>query len=196
MTWNGFLSLFAIPSFSQINTGAAETKGACSPANTGNNNTFNITCGIGKQQGDALLKIMNRILDNQLDPDAVMKKLDEIGKDVKTIRRGLYEGYDFNGAKRQHVPGRDSVIAGEETAIFQQMMNLMKAKDWKGLRKIADDETVKAPNWLTPYLFSGIANLNLGDKEAGIARLEFVRTESAGNLDYADANRLLKQLGR
>jgi hypothetical protein len=43
-------------------TGTADTKGACSPANTGNNNTFNMTCGIGKEQGMELLKIVNKIL--------------------------------------------------------------------------------------------------------------------------------------
>lgn len=58
--------------------GTAETKGACSPANTGNQNTFNITCGIGKLQGDQILKILNKILAHQLDPNAVMDKLDEI----------------------------------------------------------------------------------------------------------------------
>jgi hypothetical protein len=42
--------------------GTAEAKGACSPANTGNQNTFNITCGIGKAQGDQMLKILNKIL--------------------------------------------------------------------------------------------------------------------------------------
>ena len=62
--------LFSLSVSGQQSTGAAETKGMCSPANTGNNNTFNITCGIGKQQGDALLKILNKILADQLDPDA------------------------------------------------------------------------------------------------------------------------------
>jgi hypothetical protein len=66
--------------------GTAETKGACSPANTGDNNTFTITCGIGKAQGDQMLKILNKILLNQLDPNAVMTKLDEIQKDIHEIR--------------------------------------------------------------------------------------------------------------
>ena len=173
-----------------------ETTGPCSPIATGNNNTFNITCGIGKQQGDALLKIMNKILASQLDLDAVMKKLDEIGKDVKGIRQGVYEGYDFNGTKRQQVPGRSVAVGGEEIGVFQQMMSLNGAKDWSGLLDLADAQILKTPNWLTPYLFSGIANLNLGNRDAGIARLEFVRAQSAGHPDYADADRILKQLGR
>jgi hypothetical protein len=69
------------------NSGPATTRGACSPANTGNNNTFTITCGVGKEQGDALLQIINKILANQLDPNAVMSKLDEISSGVRDIQR-------------------------------------------------------------------------------------------------------------
>ena len=67
-------------------TGSAETMGACSPANTGSNNVFNITCGIGKEKGELMLKILNKILASQLDPAEVMSKLDEILKGVNEIK--------------------------------------------------------------------------------------------------------------
>jgi hypothetical protein len=67
--------------------GSAATAGLCSPANTGNNNTFTINCGIGKAQGDALLKIVNKILSNQTDLKQFDDKLDEILKSVNEIRR-------------------------------------------------------------------------------------------------------------
>jgi hypothetical protein len=77
--------LIAMPCCSQTTTtGQAETTGACSPANTGNNNTFTINCGIGKEQGAALLKIVNKVLANQLDTNAVMDKLDELEKVMKS----------------------------------------------------------------------------------------------------------------
>ncbi len=58
-------------------TGSAETKGNCSPANTGNNNTFNITCqGISEKVGAQLIGLLNRVAKNQLDAEAVMAKLD------------------------------------------------------------------------------------------------------------------------
>lgn|GEM_PF-4495929 len=82
------LILISVPCWSQTtNTGRAETKGPCSPANTGNNNRFTINCGsgIGKEQGDALLKILNKILNEKLDPTEVMNRLDEIQNDVKKI---------------------------------------------------------------------------------------------------------------
>ena len=59
-------------------SGAATTSGTCSLANTGKIGTVNYTCGIGARQGAEILKILNKILANQLDPEAVMMKLDEI----------------------------------------------------------------------------------------------------------------------
>lgn len=59
-------------------TGTASTSGSCSPANTGNGNTFTIKCGIGQEQGQKMLAILNKILANQLNPDTVMAKLDDI----------------------------------------------------------------------------------------------------------------------
>jgi hypothetical protein len=71
---------------SQSTTGPATTKGACSPANTGNDNTFVINCGIDKAQGAELIAIMNKILTNQLNPIEVMAKLDEILRDIHPPR--------------------------------------------------------------------------------------------------------------
>ena len=68
-------------------TGPAATRGACSPATTGNNNSFTISCGIGKEQGEKLIAILNKILSNQIDPSAVMSKLDDIQKGVEDIKQ-------------------------------------------------------------------------------------------------------------
>src|SRR5258708_17197837 len=85
---NGVLGLllFAGSMYGQTQTGSAATRGACSPANTGDKNVFNITCGIGKEQGNKMLAILNRIIANQIDPNVVMGKLDEIQKGVNAIR--------------------------------------------------------------------------------------------------------------
>src|SRR5271165_3672508 len=68
-------------------TGTAETKGSCSPANTGSNNTFTITCGIGKEQGAELLRIVNRILANQTDLKQFNDKLEQILTGINDIRQ-------------------------------------------------------------------------------------------------------------
>jgi hypothetical protein len=83
------LLLYAIPLRAQT-SGAADTSGPCSPAVTGNDNQFKITCdGIGEAQGKELLKILNRISKEQLDPKLVMQKLDEIEKGVSDLKTGL-----------------------------------------------------------------------------------------------------------
>src|SRR5437016_3746021 len=81
-----WLLLFVGPIYGQLQTGPAATRGACSPANTGDRNIFNITCVIGKEQGDKMLAILNRIIANQIDPNAVMGKLNEIQQGVDAIR--------------------------------------------------------------------------------------------------------------
>jgi hypothetical protein len=67
-------------------TGKAETNGPCSPAVTGNKNQFTINCpGISKEQGQKMLDILNKILKDQLDPQKVMMKLDEIQNGIRQL---------------------------------------------------------------------------------------------------------------
>jgi hypothetical protein len=82
-----FLLSFSVTAQCQSATGPATTKGACSPANTGNDNTFVIHCGIDKEQGAELIAIMNKILASQLNPVEVMAKLDEILRNMHAPRR-------------------------------------------------------------------------------------------------------------
>jgi len=174
--------------------GATTATGTCNVANTGSQNTVTISCGVGKEQGQKILAILNKILSKQLDPDVVMEKLDEIGSDVKKLRAGVYSGYGFNGAKRDQSPGVTKVVAGEEVGVFQEMEKLDSDKNWKELRALAEQQIKKTPDWLTPYLFSGVAEANLGNKTAAISRLKYVRDQAAGNPDYAGAERVLKML--
>lgn len=175
-------------------TGAAAATGTCDVANSGSQNTFTINCGVGKEQGQKILAILNKILSKQLDPDAVMAKLDEIGIDVGKIRSGVYSGYDFNGTRRDQRPGVFSATAGEETGTFQQMLKLQSDRKWRELLALAERQIKRTPDWLTPYLFSGVAEANLGNTSAAIARLKYVQEQAAGNPDYKDAERLLEIL--
>jgi hypothetical protein len=71
--------LLSLPCWTQTTTtGQATTNTPCSIANTGSDNKIQINCGIGKEQGDRMLAILNKILADKLDTDVVMKKLDEI----------------------------------------------------------------------------------------------------------------------
>jgi hypothetical protein len=71
-------------------TGTAETAGPCSPAVTGSHNQFTISCrGLTRKQGEEFLRILNKISRNQLDPDLVLSKLDEIQSGVSSIKGEL-----------------------------------------------------------------------------------------------------------
>lgn len=102
--------------------------------------------------------------------------------------------YDFNGARRISEPGKEMVEVGDETNVFQNIVQLQTAKDWVGLRDICEDQIKKTPKWLTPYLFTGVAYMNLGEQEKAIERLTYVKQKAGGNPAYADAQRLLNLL--
>ena len=58
-------------------TPAATAAGTCNIANTGNQNTIHIECGIGKEQGQKVLAILNRVLAAQADSTAeILSRLD------------------------------------------------------------------------------------------------------------------------
>ncbi len=193
MRWTVALVFLFTPLCYSQNT-QASTAVPCSIANTGNDNKISINCGIGREQGQKMLAILNKILANQLDPDAVITKLDDISKDVKRLRRGVSSRYDFNGVLHEQRPGITNTTIGDDYSAFQKMVDLHQKHDWTQLLQIAEERIKKTPDWLTPYLFSGIANANLGNKQAAIDRLKFVEEESAGDSAYADAGRILREL--
>jgi hypothetical protein len=146
-------------------TGNAETAGACSPAVTGNKNTFTINCGIDKKQGQKMLEILNKILANQLDPDAVMAKLDEI---LKAVNPNIpAKTYFCNGQWRTAGPGPHAgfeVIMGGDDSAFQEMARLNNSRQYTELVRVCLAQIHSAPEWLTPRLFCGLAYLGTGDK--------------------------------
>ncbi|MGA9389362.1 MAG: hypothetical protein WBV69_02850 [Candidatus Sulfotelmatobacter sp.] len=179
---------------------SATTSAQCSPIAPNNTGTITIKCsGLSPDQAKSLAGIpslINKILQGQKDQTAeIMSRLSDCVEGIKQARHGIYSGYDFNGAKRDQRPGVISLNTGPEVTVFQHLLDLQQQKDWKGLLEASEDQIKKTPDWLTPYLFSGIANLNLGNRDAGIKRLAYVKSEEEGNPDYADAARILSQLG-
>jgi hypothetical protein len=122
------LLLFAIPVYSQtVTTRRAETKGPCSPAVTGSGNQFTINCpGISKEQGHKMLEILNKILANQLDPKAVMDKLDEI---LKAVNPNIpAKTYFCNGQWQTAGPGAqaafETTLDGDDSAFRSRRVSL------------------------------------------------------------------------
>ena len=170
----------------QSQTGPATASGNCGIANTGSGNTFNISCGIGKQQGEALLKIINKILANQIDPEAVMKKLDEI---LHAVNPNLpAKTYFCNGQWKTVGPSATaalSVDVGGDDKAFQEMVQMNNARQYSDLLKACLAQIESTPDWLTPRLLCGLAYLGMGDKQGASAMLkEFdLRTGPAYDAD-------------
>jgi hypothetical protein len=102
--------------------------------------------------------------------------------------------YDFNGAKRVQDRNNFSTIIGEEYTVFQRLLELQSKKDWISLRDICEVQIKNTPEWLTPYLFSGIASANLGEKTKAILKLRYVENQASGIPEYSDASKILKLL--
>lgn len=187
-----FLLFFCAVAQSQSTTGPATTKGACSPANTGDANTFFIQCGIGKEQGTELLTIVNKILANQLNPVEVMAKLDEILRNVNPNAPKVT--YTFDGNRRVVSPGRTSLDVGEAADIFQEMRRLEQAKDWEGLIRLSEAQISARPEWLTPYVTAGEGYLNRGQRDHALSLLEYAEKTIAGNPEYAPIEEPLRAM--
>jgi hypothetical protein len=116
------LLAFGLPSFGQTSPGNAETKGTCSPAVSGNKNTFTIECGIGEKQGTQILKVVNKLLANQqVSLDAVVTKIDELAKAQRPTEY-------TSGNSSPIVPGNGNIITynnvGPETATAEQKKDI------------------------------------------------------------------------
>jgi peptidyl-tRNA hydrolase len=109
--------------------------------------------------------------------------------------RGISDTFDFNGGHRQNMGGGSTVLTvGPEAMVFQTILKLYEAKDWNSLKKTCDEQVLKTPNWLTPYLFSGIADANLGLLDEARVRFEYVISKAGNDPHYSDAARLLAEM--
>lgn len=157
-----------------LKTGAAQSKGYCSPAVTGSNNDFRINCpGIGKEQGKKMVAILNKILENQLDPRVVIAKLDEI---LKAINPNIpVKVYHCDGRWTAIGPGANAAVeasGGGDDSAFRYMLTLNNSKDYTTLLKECTAHIGAEPGWLTPRLFCGIAYLFKGNRARAKQMLE------------------------
>ena len=67
---------------------------------------------------------------------------------------------------------------------------LSPRKHWTVLIEVAAHQIVETPEWLTPFLYSGVGYANIGETQKAIKRLEYVRVQSGGDPAYADAERI------
>ena len=138
------LALTSLPARSQkpaaplpATTAAPWTRGSCSPAVTGQNDQFTIHCpGMTNEQGEKLLGIVNKILANELDPQLVLAKLDEIQRGLKPNLP--VKTYFCDGMWQSIGPKADTVLdskTGGNDFDFLNMISLFKSNQYPKLLK-------------------------------------------------------------
>jgi hypothetical protein len=125
---------------------------------------------------------------------SMTKRAAELEVKAQDAERGVADTYDFNGVRRLRTAGRMGSIGGEETVVFQKIQKLLQDGAWSALKDACEAQIVKTPTWLTPYLFGGIADANLGDFAKAIDRLHFVVTKAGNDPAYAEASNVLAQV--
>jgi hypothetical protein len=117
--------------------------------------------------------VLNKILANQIDSEAVMKKLEEILHAVNPNLRAKV--YFCNGTWRTSGPGVNTgleVIMDGDDSMFKQMAELNDSRRYGELLKLCLAQIQTAPEWLTPRLFCALAYLGTGDKQKARAMLK------------------------
>ncbi len=94
------LFLLGLAAFGQSHTtGAATTRGPCSPAVSGSGNTININvknCGMTKEQTEEFRGLFRQILERQVDPKMLLGLLDDMNKRLQHIDDTMPHTRDFD----------------------------------------------------------------------------------------------------
>ncbi|MCX5847940.1 MAG: archease [Deltaproteobacteria bacterium] len=119
---------------------------------------------------------------NNLADDSIKahKTIEALNIKAKKAERGISSTYDFQGIKRDISPGVIKANMGEETEVFKKLVNLEKEKKYPDLASLCKSQIVKTPDWLTPYLFLGVAQANMGLKTEALSNFEHVIKNAPG----------------
>jgi hypothetical protein len=121
---------------------SATTSAPCSPIAPDNTGTITINCpGMSKEQGQKMLAILNKILANQLDPDVVIGKLDEIEKELQGVAKSIPRSrvmsephlQVFTSALNETIGGIRVIIAGSSDDVYplaKQLCEAAKQAKW------------------------------------------------------------------
>lgn len=144
------------------------------------------------QQNENLTKKIEDYQNNLKEKD---KKILELEEKAKKAEKGISSSYDFNGAKRVTTkPGHISLSNGPEVEVFKEIQRLETARNYSQLITICEKQIKETPEWLTPYMYLGVAYANLGNNDRAIELFEFVQKNSFGDKAYSQAIDFLGKL--
>jgi len=144
------------------------------------------------EQNEALL---TQVRTYQSDLNREKEKTTRLESQARQAKRGITLTYDYWGNRRSTRPGVMIAKMGENAAKFQEILELRDSHNWAQLLDVCEQEMKSTPEWLTPYMFAGIASANLGYREQAIELLRHVDQNAAGDPQYAEAAQLLRRIG-
>ena len=103
--------------------------------------------------------------------------------------------YDYFGFRLERRADGDHKLAGRTCMVYNQMADLARQEQWGALAKLAEEETRRTPDWLTPRLFAGLACARNGEGARARGFLEYVRKHALGDPQYAMAGEVLDDFG-
>jgi predicted Zn-dependent protease len=124
---------------------------------------------------------------HQTDLAGKNRQLAELEETAKQLRQGRTVVYYSHGQKNVFTGPLQvtRITNGPEVQVFNQMAILQAQHNFPALLALAEAQIAKTgPQWLTPYLFRGIALLNLGRREESIEVLRFVAHEAPDDEDF------------
>ena len=123
------------------------------------------------------------------------KKILELEEKAKKAEKGITSTYDFNGAKRVTTrPGHVSLSLGPEVEVFKEMQRLETQRNFSQLVIICEKQINETPEWLTPYMYLGVAHANLENRNKAKKLFEFVQENSFGDKAYSPVDDFLEKL--
>jgi hypothetical protein len=171
--------LISVPCLAQkptASTGNATTKADCSPAVTGSNNNFKFSCGVGKEQGEQIIALLNKMLAKD-DTSVVIDKLNELLRRTNPNLR--VKTYRCNGEWISTGPGASAMSetysggVADVVPLYQEMGKLNNAGQYSELLKKSLAEIESKPEWLTPRLFASLAYLAINDRQSAKTMLAY-----------------------
>jgi hypothetical protein len=132
--------------------------------------------------------MLKAVLANQK-ADSRDAKLDELLDLARKAANpyGTTTTYAPNGTTHSFTLSTGTFAAGTEgLADFQAMAAKSQSRDWSGLLDSAQKARDEYPGWFTPFMFIGLAQINLCQTEDGLKSLKQFMADSEGATGYED----------
>jgi hypothetical protein len=165
----------------------------CSSMETKAKDQLEIKCqGMNPEQGErvsaalTVVSVMNKLLEDKLDPEAVTAKLDELVRSASRVPR--VKTYSCDGMWKSGSGGILDTKTGGNDSEFLKMIALLQKKQYSDLLSVCKANITATPGWLTPKLFCGLAYARLDRKVEAQAMLTEFEEKTGPTYDVPDCH--------